>query len=159
MTARRRTPPRQRARYSVPTRYTVDASVFVNAFNPHEDGHAASLAIIAAIQERGDPVIVPALVVTEVAAAVARSTDDTDGAIAYANAAAALPHLTLVSLTPAVARQAAELASAHRLRGADAIYLTMARRYGTTLVTRDAEQRRRGGAVVPCRTPDEALED
>jgi predicted nucleic acid-binding protein len=132
--------------------------VFVNAFNPHENGHAASLAIIAAIQERGDPVIVPALFVTEVAAAVARSTDDSEGATAYAKAAAALPHLTLVSLTPAVARQAAELASAHRLRGADAIYLTMARRYGTTLVTRDAEQRRRGGEVVPCRTPEEALE-
>ena len=39
-------------------RYTVGASVFVNAFNPHEAGHAESLAILAAIQHAGDPVIV-----------------------------------------------------------------------------------------------------
>jgi predicted nucleic acid-binding protein len=135
----------------------VDASVFVNAFNPHEDGHAASLAVIAAIQERGDPVIVPTLLITEIAAAVARSTDDSAGASDYANAAAALPHLTLVPLTAAVARQAAELAAEHRLRAADAVYVAVARRYGATVVTRDAEQRTRGAAVVPCVTPEDAL--
>ncbi len=138
-------------------RYTVDASVFVNAFNPHEEGHAASLQILSAIQKRGDPMIVPTLLVPELASAVARATDDTDGAIQYANAAAAFPHLTLVSLTTAVARQAAELAATHRLRGADSIYVAVARRYGTTLVSRDAEQRTRGAAVVVCQTPEEVL--
>src|SRR5437879_3760681 len=48
-------------------RYTVDASVFVNAFNPHEDGHTASLQLLAAIQERGDPIIVAALCLLEIA--------------------------------------------------------------------------------------------
>jgi len=43
----------------------------VNAFNPHEDGHAESLAILAAIQEHGDPLIVPTLLLPEVASAVA----------------------------------------------------------------------------------------
>jgi predicted nucleic acid-binding protein len=62
-------------------RYTVDASVFVNAFNPHEEGHAASLQILAAIQDRGDPMIVPTLLIAEVAAAVARATDDSKGAL------------------------------------------------------------------------------
>ena len=138
-------------------RYTIDASVFVNAFNPHEMGHAESLAILAAIQERGDPVIVPTLLLPEIAAAVARASDDTDGALAYAGAAAGLPHLTLVALTSTMARQAAELAAVHRLRGADAIYVAVARRYGTTLVSRDEEQRVRGSAVATCQTPDEAL--
>jgi predicted nucleic acid-binding protein len=41
--------------------------VFVNAFNPHEDGHAQSLQVLTTIQERGDPVIVPTLIVAEVA--------------------------------------------------------------------------------------------
>jgi predicted nucleic acid-binding protein len=138
-------------------RYTVDASVFVNAFNPLEEGHAKSLAILSAIQERGDPVIVPALLVPEIASAVARATDDSDAAIQYAHATAALPHLTLVSLTTAVARQAAELAATHGLRGADAVYVAVARRYGTTLVSRDAEQLARGATVVGCLTPEEAL--
>jgi predicted nucleic acid-binding protein len=138
-------------------RYTIDASVFVNAFNPHEDGHAQSLEILTTIQERGDPVIAPTLLLAEVASAVARASDDSTGALQYANATAALPHLTLVTLTPAMARQAAELAATHRLRGADAVYLAVARRYGTTLVSRDDEQRSRGSVVARCQTPEEAL--
>jgi predicted nucleic acid-binding protein len=138
-------------------RYTVDGSVFVNAFNPHEDGHAESLAILAAIQQGGDPVIVPTLLLPEITWAVARASDDTAGALQYAGATAALAHLTLVSLTSVTARQAAELAATHRLRGADAVYVAVARRYGTTLVSRDEEQRSRASAVVTCQTPEEAL--
>jgi predicted nucleic acid-binding protein len=146
-----------RAKRSKTFRYTVDASVFVNAFNPHEDGHAESLQILAAIQKRGDPLIVPTLLIPEIASALARASDDSAGALRYANATAALPHLTLVSLTSVMARQAAELAATHRLRGADAIYLAVARRYGTTLVSRDDEQRTRGSGVATCQTPEQAL--
>ena len=158
MAAAKRVPRRPiRPRRPKSQRYTIDASVFVNAFNPHEKGHAESLQLLATIQQRGDPGIVPTLLIAEMASAVARASDDSVGAIQYANATAALPHLTLVPLTPATARQAAELAATHRLRGADAVYLAVARRYGTTLVSRDDEQRTRGSAVVPCQTPEEAL--
>jgi len=158
MTAAKRVRRRSvRAKSSKSLRYTVDASVFVNAFNPHEEGHAESLHILAAIQERGDPVIVPTLLVPEIASAVARASDDSVGAMQYANATAALSHVTLVALTPALARQASELAATHRLRGADAVYLAVARRYGTTLVSRDDEQRTRGSAVTICQTPEGAL--
>jgi predicted nucleic acid-binding protein len=129
----------------------------VNAFNPHEEGHAESLALLTAIQQGGDPVIVPTLLLPEIASAVARASDDRAGALQYANATAALPHLTLVSLTPTTGRQAAELAATYRLRGADAVYFAVARRYGTTLVSRDEEQRSRGSAVATCQTPEEAL--
>jgi predicted nucleic acid-binding protein len=139
------------------TRYTIDASVFVNAFNPHEDGHARSLEFLTAVRDAGDPVLVPTLMVVEVAAAAARASGDAAGALAYALAAGALPHITLVSLTSRLARQAAELAVTHRLRGADAVYLIVARRYGAMLVSRDQEQRARGAAITTCRTPDEAL--
>ena len=138
-------------------RYTIDASVFVNAFNPHEEGHAESLQMLAAIQERGDPVIVPALLLSEIASAVARATDDSVGARQYADATAILPHLTIVTLTVPLARHADALAAAHRLRGADAVYLAVARRYGTTLVSRDEEQRTRGSAIATCQTPEETL--
>lgn len=157
MTAEKRTTRASRTTRTPSRRYTIDASVFVNAFNPHEKGHAKSLQILSAIQKRGDPVIVPALIVPEIASAVARAANDSTGAIQYANATAALPHLTLVSLTATVARQAADLAANHRLRGADAVYVAVARRYGTTLVSRDDEQRTRGAEVVACQTPEEAL--
>src|SRR5215510_4759569 len=157
MTAKRRAVRQRRVRHKVALRYTIDASVFVNAFNRHEEGHAKSLQILSAIQESGDPVIVPTLLVAEIASAVARATEDTAGALQYAMATAALPHLTLVALTAAVARQAADLAATHRLRGADAVYVAVARRYSTTIVSRDREQRTRGAAVVACRAPEAAL--
>ena len=158
MTAARRVPRQsRRPRRPASLGYTIDASVVVNAFNPHEEGHAASLQILAAIQERGDPVMVPTLVVPEIASAAARASADSAGALQYANATGALPHFLLVTLTLAMARQAAELAATHRVRPADAVYLAVARRYGTTLVSRDDEQRARGSAVVTCLTPEEAL--
>lgn len=129
----------------------------MNAFNPHEQGHAESLASLAAIQERGDPIIVPTLLLPEIASAVARATDDASGGLRFADATAALPHLTLVPLTAVMARQAAELATTYRLRGADAVYLAVARRYGTTVVSRDEEQRSHGSALVDCQTPEEVL--
>src|SRR5215831_18593266 len=101
MTAKSRATRSSRVKRDAAARYTVDASVFVNAFNPHEEGHAESLQILAAIQERGNPVIVPTLLVAEIASAVARATNDSAGALQYAMATAGLPHLTIVSLTAA----------------------------------------------------------
>jgi len=68
----------------------------VNAFNPREAGHGASFAFLSAIRDRGNPVIVPTLVVPEVAATVARAAGDAIGALQYATAIAALPHFSLV---------------------------------------------------------------
>jgi len=152
--APRRSSPRAQPRSF---RYTIDASVFVNAFNRHEPGYAESLQVLAAIQERGDPIIVPTLLLVEIASAVARASDDTAGAISYASATAALPHLTLVSLTPSITARAAELAATYRLRGADALYLEVARRYATTLLSRDDEQLTRGSTIAVCQTPEAAL--
>ena len=67
--------------------------MFVNAFNSHEKGHEASLSLLASIQEMSDPIVVPTLLVPEVAAAIARATGDATGAVDYARAAAALPYL------------------------------------------------------------------
>jgi len=151
MAAAKRRPP------ATTLRYTLDASVFVSAFNPSEDGHAACLTLLTTIHHAGDPVILPSLVLVEIASAMARASDDSAGAVAFAAAIANLPHVTLVPLTPAGAHQTAEVAAQQRLRGADAVYAAVARRYGTTLVTRDEQQRARGVAVVPCVTPEEAL--
>lgn len=154
--ARARRTSRIRRPTSAAVRYTIDASVFVNAFNPHERGHAESLAVLEHVHERGAPLLLPVLVLPEVASAIARATGDEEAALEYAAAIAALPHATLVTLTPAVAREAAQLAATNRLRGADAIYAAVARRYATTLVTRDDQQRLRAAAVVACVTPEEA---
>ena len=54
---------------------TVDASVFVNAFSPKETGSDRSWEFIHSLEEAGTPVIVPALLLPEIAAAIARRQD------------------------------------------------------------------------------------
>ena len=61
MTAAKRVRRRSvQAKRSKSLRYTVDASVFVHAFNPHEEGHAESLQILASTGRARSPGGVPA---------------------------------------------------------------------------------------------------
>ncbi len=137
--------------------YTVDASVFLNAFNPYELGHQESQRVLADLQERAIPMIVPTLLVTEVAAAISRGRQDESLARDYALALRRLPHLMLITLDETLACQAASAAARHQLRGSDAVYAAVALRFGSTLLTLDHEQRERLAGVLTVQTPAEAL--
>lgn len=136
--------------------FTVDASVFVNAFNPHEEGHERSKAVLARLHENAIPLVVPTLLEVEVAAAVARGRDDAELARRFAATLLELPNVVPVPLDPPLATSAAALAARHRLRGADAVYAATALRFGSALLTRDREQRERLTGVIEVLTPAEA---
>lgn len=137
--------------------YTVDASVFLNAFNPYEAGHEDSLRLLTLLQERANPIIAPTLLLPEVAAAISRGRGDAGLARDFAAHLSRLPHLVLVPLDSTLASQAAEVAADHRLRGSDAVYATVVLRFGSTLVTLDREQRERMADVLTARLPVEVL--
>ncbi|TEU10153.1 MAG: PIN domain-containing protein [Anaerolineales bacterium] len=139
------------------TTYTVDASVFLNAFNPYEVGHEESHRLLAWLQEQSVPIIVPTLLLPEVAAAVSRGREDEDLARQFAATLSRLPHLVLVPLDTSLAQQAAGVAAQYRLRGSDAVYAAVALRFGSTLVTLDREQRERAAEALTARYPAEAL--
>jgi predicted nucleic acid-binding protein len=138
-------------------RYTIDASVFINAFNANEQGHATSRALLAAIENVADPIVVPTLLIVEVASAAARIHRDPLEGVRYASAISALPHVTLISLSATLARNAAEVAANLLVRGSDAVYLMVAEMYGTTLISLDKEQLSRGSRIAACQTPQQAL--
>lgn len=119
---------------------TVDASVFISAFTPSEPAHAASKLRMEHIRNAGIPIIVPALVVPEIAAALTRGQNKPDLGLAFAEQVASLPNLTLVSVDKGLAKLAAETAATYKLRGSDAVYAAVALRFGTQLVTLDREQ-------------------
>jgi predicted nucleic acid-binding protein len=137
--------------------FTVDASVFLNAFNPYETGYAESHRLLAELQSQALPIIVPTLLLTETAAAIARGRDDADLARAFTAALRRLPHLVWVPVDATLAQQAADIAAQHRLRGSDAVYVAVAVRFGSTLITLDREQRERTADVIVARYPTEAL--
>lgn len=68
-----------------------------------------------------------------------------------------LRHIQFVPIDDGLAHEAAELAADRALRGADAVYVAVARRHGCALVTLDRLQRERAAAVVRTLTPAEAL--
>ena len=138
--------------------YTVDASVFLSAFNPREPGHDESQRLLGLMQDSGTPIVVPTLLLPEVAATIARGHGDADLARRFSDALSRLPHLVLVSLDLLLARQAASLAAQHRLRGSDAVYAAVALRFGSELVTLDKQQRERLADAVVAWYPGEALQ-
>jgi len=139
--------------------YTVDASVFLNGFNPYEAGHEESRRLLTLMQEQAAPIVVPTLLLPEVAAAIGRGRQDADLAREFATTLSRLPHLVLIPLDITLAQQAADVAAQCRLRSSDAVYAAVALRFGSTLVTLDREQRERATDVVPARYPTEALSE
>jgi len=139
--------------------YTVDASVFLNAFNPYEPGNKASHDLLAYLQENSLPIIVPTLLLPEVAAAISRGRQDETLAREFALALSRLPHLVMVPLDETLARQALDVAAGHRLRGSDAVYVAVALRFGSTLVTLDREQLGKIAGAVPACQPSTVLEE
>lgn len=137
--------------------FTVDASVFLNGFNPAEEGHATSLAFLAQLQAQAVPVIAPTLLLPEVAAAIGRGQDNADLARQFAESLSRLPHLVLVALDESLARQAVEAAAQYRLRGADAVYVAVALRFGCPLVTLDREQHDRAAEALQTFYPAEVV--
>ncbi len=137
--------------------YTVDASVFVNGFNPYEAGHEESRRLLALLQEQAAPIVVPTLLLPEVAAAIGLGRQDADLAREFATSLSRLPHLVLIPLDTTLAQQAADVAAQYQLRGSDAVYAAVALRFGSTLITLDREQRERVTSVILTLYPAEAL--
>jgi len=94
---------------------------------------------------------------TTVAAAIARVFDDTEQGLAIARAIRGLPGQVWIPLDETLAEEAIQLAAQCRVRGADAVYGAVARRYGATLVTWDQQQLKRLRPTLPTLTPAEAL--
>lgn len=132
---------------------TIDASVFVNAFSPIEEGSDTSLEFINNVKKQGVPIILPVLVLPEITAAVARKQNNTELALKLQQEIKMFSNITFVDVDSSLADFAVEVAAQHRLRGSDAVYAAVSLRFGTELVTLDREQLERLPKVLSVRTP------
>ncbi len=132
---------------------TIDSSVFVSAARPSETGHQESLAFLKWVRHTRPRLFFPTLVIVETAAALSRTGSKPDTAQQYALAVGQLPNTVLVALDEELATQAAALATEHKLRDADAVYVATASLFAAELVTLDREQLERGAGIVRTRTP------
>lgn len=135
---------------------TIDASIFVTACRAEEPGFSSARHLLAALRKSGTPLIEPALLPVETAAALRRAGLPAQDALEYALSIASLPRLTVVPLDIPLMQRSAQLAVENALRGADAIYVAVSELFGATLVTLDQEQLRRSPATVEACTPEAA---
>lgn len=136
---------------------TLDANVFLRTLAAHQSDHLTCRTLLERLHAMATPIIVPRLLLTELAAGVRRTTGDAMRARVFADLWRTAPHLQLLSIDAALEQVATEIAADYALRGMDAIYVAVARQHGCMLVTLDDEIRRRAGAIITVQTPAEAL--
>ena len=131
----------------------VDASVWVSRFVTHDPHHAASVQWLAETTATDGTLAAPTLLLPEVAGPIARITGKPGLGRRAVARLLGVPGVRIVTMDPELADGAARLAADLRLRGADAVYVALARRLGLPLVTLDGEQLERAASVVSVRRP------
>jgi predicted nucleic acid-binding protein len=137
--------------------HVVDASVWVSRFVDEDIHHEPSRTWLAGRVEEGTTIAAPALLLAEVAGAIARRTNRSELATRALSLLQRLPRMRLVPVEMELAQLAGRLAGDLGLRGADALYVSLAQRLGVPLVTWDRDQRERSAATIDVRTPRDLL--
>jgi predicted nucleic acid-binding protein len=133
-------------------RFVLDASVAVAAQRPNDPHYRAARARIVRFLTGEDSALVPSLFVVEVSGALARLGFERAKIVRIADALTTYPH-QVVTVGPRSARAARAIAIQAKLRGADALYVWLARRSGAALCTIDPEMAARGAAFCEISAP------
>lgn len=136
---------------------TIDASVFIRAANPSEEGHEACAAMIGALGRRAAAIVLPTFVITEVAGVLARRPLPKPDIEVILERMRQMPRVTFLLLDATMAEEAADIAVSCGMRGPDSIYIAAARQYGATLITADRQQQGRAPHDVEAISPEAAI--
>ncbi|HQZ72019.1 MAG: type II toxin-antitoxin system VapC family toxin [Anaerolineae bacterium] len=128
---------------------TVDASIWVAAFEPLDHFHAPSVRFLATATGQGWRFCAPALMPLEVACAIARRAGKDGLGPAILDRLRGYPRLMLHPMDDQLLAEAARLGPANGLRAADALYAATAAIRKTPLITWDRELLECAGALTP----------
>lgn len=102
--------------------------------------------------------VFPTLVRAEVAGVLSRTTRNPEFARRASRFGFLATHLVFVDLDKRMAEEAAEIAAAAPMKGADAVFVAVARRYDAVLVSLDRDHLERSPQGVTVCDPLEALD-
>ena len=128
---------------------TLDANIWVAAYDPGDRFHAQSTAFLAAVTERQLELHGPAFLLVEVVCAVARRAQSPRAGEEALERLRRHPTLVLQPTSDQLLVLAAQLGARQLLRGADALYLATAAMRNAPLISWDEELINRAGAVSP----------
>jgi predicted nucleic acid-binding protein len=128
--------------------YVLDASVWVSRLVAEDEFHAAVKAWMNKQRAADIQFISPALLLAEVGGAISRRTGVPSLGKRAITRLENLPGLKLVEMDNRLMLVSAHLATDIGLRGADSVYVALAKQLDLPLVTFDADQRQRAQKVV-----------
>ncbi len=131
----------------------VDASVLVSAAWPSDGNHQISRAWLQGYIRSSETMTAPVLIFSEVGGALMRRTQRTGLTVRVLQRIRLLPRFMPVPVDTVLGDDAADLAIALQLRGADAVYVALAAQLSVPLITWDREQLVRGGQRVTTYEP------
>jgi predicted nucleic acid-binding protein len=132
----------------------VDASVWVSRLVPQDIHHQVSKCWFERQATEGGMLVGPALLLAEVAGAIARRSGQGKLAEDAIQGMLRLPSLRPVSIDARLGGAASRLAARVGLRGADAIYVAVAHQLHSPLITWDLEQQETARGLIEVRTPE-----
>jgi predicted nucleic acid-binding protein len=131
----------------------VDASVWVSRLVSQDGNFAASERWMAAQRARGTLLVSPSLLLCEVAGAISRRTGQPGLGHKAVSHLLRLTGLRLVNMDEKLVRTAAGLAADYGLRGADVVYVALAKQLNLPLATWDCEQLQKASEIIRTQTP------
>jgi len=137
--------------------YTLDANIYARDIDRNDPNYDDCHALIERLKQGDVRVIVPTLLLAELAASISRVRRDPMRARITVDALQALPYMEFIALDRTLGQEAAEIAADRAVKGADAVYIAVALRHGCILVTLDQEQATRAAPIVPVMTPQAVL--
>ena len=137
--------------------FVIDASVFVADAQTHEPFHAEANLLLETLAAHQCVLHVPAIVLPEIAAALARGAGDPDLAREAVGLYRQWPGVRVTPVDETLGSLAADVAAGSRIRGCDAVYVALAYMEQAVLVTLDGQQRERAPSDIAACSPAQAL--
>ena len=137
--------------------YCIDASVVTNSQITDEKFHEHSRRFMDAAIGKRVRIILPEIIIPEMASAIARGTGDVQLAMKFIYEFRKILNIDILPIERNLSNLAAEIAAKYKLRGADSIYIAVSLAYDLRLITLDKHQKQNAPNNVVVLTPEEEL--
>lgn len=127
---------------------TIDSSVIVSSFLKHERYHKQAKEFLNKLFQKGETILLPEIVLPEVASAIARGTRNPEYAMNFCRELRKFPNFIFIPIDESIAEIAVGIAGRYFLKGADSIWVAVAYKYGVELATFDEDQKKKGSKIV-----------
>ena len=127
---------------------SIDASVWISSLLGADSNHRAARTWINNHIAGGGYFVAPTLLVIETSATISRVTQNASSGLAAATHLYSFPLMRLVPMDQLLVDDAVDIATRFHMRGADSLYVAVARQLGIPLVTFDHEQLTRPATII-----------